>query len=255
MLKFFTLPPREINHPFILINARNPKFSYLKTHRSSVKEVIIDSGIEIFRDPNIKDYPKNWVWRLIRIYRKVEKIVPRAKIWLTCPDYCDDYHPKALWLSEKITNIERTVENVKEYALRFNQIKWLIPIQGHYKSPESVKICLDYYDDLEVTSKFDYFAIGNLCVERRSDIIYKTVRVVRKRLGKEKKIHVFGLKLSCVKDVQNLIDSFDTMAWTRPATSKLPNWSCKTKDERIRFFIEWKKSFIKKIIPSLKEWC
>ena len=114
-MKFFTLPPKEIKHPFILINARNPKFSYLKAHTNIVSEVIIDSGIEIFRDPNVKDYPRNWIWRLIKIYRKVEKIVSSAEIWLTCPDYCDDYHPKSLWINNKITNIERTVNNVKNF--------------------------------------------------------------------------------------------------------------------------------------------
>jgi len=247
-IKFFTLPP--IPFPYILINARNPNFSYIKKNRKAIKEVIIDSGIEIFRDPKVFDYPKNWIKHLIWVYKRV-KFWINGKVWLTCPDYCDDYNPKALWISDEITNIERTVENVKKYALRIKDVNWLIPIQGHNKNPESVKICLDYYEDLGIIEKFGYFAIGNLCVEHRSDIIYKTVKIVRRRLGKDKKIHVFGLKLSCVKDVQNLIDSFDTMAWTRPVNSKLGNWSCKTNEERVKFFEEWLKSFNKKLSPSV----
>jgi hypothetical protein len=253
-MKFFTLPPKEIGYPFVIVNARNPNYSYFKKNKDNVEEVIIDSGIEIFRDPNVKDYPDGWVWKLIEVYRKVEKIIPRARIWLVCPDYCDDYNPKALWVDEKTTNIERTVENVKKYALRFNKINWLISIQGHNKDPNSVKTCLNYYKDLGILEKFEYFAIGNLCVEKNSDTIYKTVKIVRKMLGNDKRIHVFGLKLNCVKDVQNLIDSFDTMAWTRPVSRKLGSWSCKTKDERLKFFETWLKTFKKKLNPPLKRY-
>jgi len=254
MIKFFTLPPNEIEYPYIFINARKPVYSYFKKWRDNVEEVIIDTGIEMFRNPNIKDYPKDWITRLIKVYRKVKRIILKAQVWLVCPDYCDDYNPKSLWINNEITNIERTIENVKKYALQISSINWLISIQGHNKKPDSVKICLDYYKKLGVLDEFNYFAIGNLCVERKSDIIYKTAKNVRNILGKDKKIHIFGLKLSCVKDVQNLIDSFDTMAWTRPIDKKLGNWSYKTKEERISYFLAWYNSFKKKLMLPLDKW-
>jgi hypothetical protein len=73
-------------------------------------------------------------------------------------------------------------------------------------------------------------------------------------LGDDKKIHVFGLKLHSLKYVQNLIDSFDTMAWTRPINKKLGCWSCKTKEERSKFFEAWFETFKKKLHPPLKRY-
>ncbi|MCD6411524.1 MAG: hypothetical protein J7L20_03755 [Thermoplasmata archaeon] len=231
IIKFFTLPPYRISWPYVLINARNYEggLRYIRKHKNAVKAVIIDSGIEIFRNPRIKDYPKDWVYRLLMIYKMVKKEVPHAEVRLTCPDYCDDYHPKSLWLSEEITNIERTVENVRKYYFKYDWVNWLIVVQGHYKKPESVKRCLDLYEELGVLEKHDYFAIGNLCVERSDRIVLKTARIVRRRLRKDKKIHVFGMKLGCVRKLQGLINSFDTMAWTRPVSKKKLGvcWSCK----------------------------
>jgi hypothetical protein len=61
MIKFFTTPPKP--YPYILINAKNPDFSYL----NSASEVIIDSGVEMFRDPSVKDYPEDWERRLVNL--------------------------------------------------------------------------------------------------------------------------------------------------------------------------------------------
>jgi hypothetical protein len=49
-----------------------------------------------------------------------------------------------------------------------------------------------------------------------------------------------ALRLNALKKVYWLIDSFDTTAWTRPVDRTLKaNYSCKTKEERIRFFERW----------------
>jgi hypothetical protein len=241
MVKFFTTPPKP--YPYILINAYKPKFSFLKY----AKEVIIDSGIEIFRNPNIKDYPKNHIYKIIRIYSKVKRIVNPKNIYVICMDYCDDYNPKALWINEEITNIERTVENVEKYTERFKWINWIPVIQGWYKKPESVLRCIKLYREKGIIDKFDYFAIGNLSIENDVEILYKTVNIVRKELP-DKKLHVFSLKLNALKKVFGLIDSFDSMAWTRPVDSTVVSGkrhSCKTNEERIKFFDRWLYKFNK----------
>ncbi|RSN78301.1 hypothetical protein, partial [Candidatus Methanodesulfokora washburnensis] len=79
-VKLFTSPPRP--YPYILINVMHPKFSLLKY----AEEVIIDSGIEIFRDPNVKEYPKNHISRLLRVYAKVRQRVHNKPVYVTVQD-------------------------------------------------------------------------------------------------------------------------------------------------------------------------
>jgi hypothetical protein len=207
MVKFFTTPTRP--YPYILINVRNPDFRFL--HYAS--EIIIDSGVEMFRDPSVKDYPKGWEGRLIDLYYKV-KTLTKATVWATAPDYPDDYHHKNLWISESYTNIERTLDNVLYYTTKYPNVNWLIPIQGHYKKPESIIKSIMLYKEHGILDKYNYYAVANLCVEPSTDIIYKTVKIARSMLP-DKKLHIFGLKLSSLKKVAGLIDSFDTVAFPK----------------------------------------
>jgi len=235
----YTLPPRV--YPYVLINANHPEngLSYVRKFRKHIKSVIIDSGIEIFRDSKIKDYPKNWIYRIIMLHNRVRRFLQDAEVLATCPDYCDDYHPKSLWINDEVTNIERTYQNIIDYTEKFKYVNWLISIQGWNKQPKSVLRSIKLYRESGILEDFDNFAIGNLCVELNERIIRETISIVRKELP-DKKLHVFGLKLKVFPTVKSLIDSFDSMAWTRPVNSRLnANWSCKTKEERIRFFDEW----------------
>ena len=235
---FYTLPPSNVNWSYVLINANNPVLGYIRRHGHAIKSVIIDSGIEIFRNPATKDYPKGHIYEIIKLYNRVRRILPNAEVYATVPDYCDDYHPGNLWISREITNIERTFQNVVEYTEKFDYVNWLIPIQGWNKQPKSIERCIKLYQGYGILSEFNYFAIGNLCVEPDIKIIYATCHFARKLLPK-KKLHVFGLRLRALKLVKSFIDSFDSMAWTRPVSSSLGNWSCKNLEERKRFFYAW----------------
>jgi len=54
-------------------------------------------------------------------------------------------------------------------------------------------------------------------------------------------------KLRAVPLVFSYIDSFDSLAWTRPVDksvmvkgeTRYVGWSCKTSEERFRFFMAW----------------
>jgi hypothetical protein len=235
-LEFYTLPP--IPYPFILINARNPQINYVLQFKPVVQKIILDSGIEIFRNPNIKDYPPNHLEKIVILYRKLRRLFPKAEIRATVPDYCDDYHPKNLWLSEEVTNIERTVQNIIHATETYPDINWLIPIQGWNHQPSSIERCIKQLNDYDLNN-YNYYAIGNLCVYFNAKIIHETAKIARKLLP-EKKLHIFGLKLKAIPLVYPFIDSFDSMAWTRPVDSSLSaNWSCKTTRERIQFFKAW----------------
>jgi hypothetical protein len=235
MIKFFTTPPKP--YPYILINVRNPDFRFLYY----AKEVIIDSGVEMFRDPSVKDYPEDWERRLVNLYYKV-KTLTKATVWVTVPDYPDDYHHKALWLNENYTNIERTLDNVLYYTAKYPNVNWLIPIQGHNKKPDSIVRSITLYREYGIIDKFSYYAVANLCVEPIVEIIYRTVKLAREKLP-DKKLHVFGLKLNALKHIITMIDSFDSIAWTRPVNNRVVNYgkrhSAKSMQERIRFFEEW----------------
>ena len=228
---FYTLPP--VPWPWILINAHKPRLGYLRKHWKEIRSVIIDSGVELFRDPNVKEYPNGWWDRLISIYREAKAWV--RDVWVTVPDYPDDYHPGSLWLDGK-TNIERTVENILTALDKFPEVNWLIPLQGHNKRPHSLIKSINYLRDFGVIERREYFAIANLCVEPKTDIIVKSVGLVRQELP-SKKLHVFGIKLNALRKIGHLIDSFDSFAWTRPVWGK--GHSAKTIEERRKYFREW----------------
>jgi len=243
LVHVFTLPPSTCVHPYVLINANHPEqgLSYIRKYANKVREVIIDSGIEIFRDPNVKDYPRGHIWKIVKLHNYIRRLLPNAEVYATVPDYCDDYHPGSLWLSETVTNIERTVNNIVKYTSKLSYVNWLIPIQGWNKQPESVLRSIRMLETCGIIDKYGYFAVGNLCVEPNINIIYQTIRLIRKHLP-NKRIHVFGLKLNALKKVKAFIDSFDSTAWTRPVNSRLnANWSCKNKYERELFFHTWMK--------------
>jgi len=239
-VRFYTLPP--IPYPYILFNANNPKISIPFKFKEKVESIILDSGIEIFRDSAVKDYPSNHIWKIVHLYNKLKRLFPRAEIWATIPDYCDDYHPQNLWLDKEHTNIERTVENIKKWTKKLDYVNWLIPIQGWNKQPKSIERSIALLEKYGITEEFDYFALGNLCVEPDVKIVFETARLARKLLP-DKKLHIFGLKLRAVPLIQSYVDSFDNMVWTRPVNSSVKkrfgSWSCKTAEERKAYFKAW----------------
>jgi hypothetical protein len=224
------------------VNANRPDLRYLR----HAEEVWIDSGVEVFRDPSVKDYPKGHLERLVGLYARIRARLGPKPIYVTAPDYCDDYCPRSLWLSEEVTNIERTVESAVRCIERYPWVPWVPVIQGWCRQPESVLRCIELYRERGILDKFDYFAVGNLCVEPDADLILKTVKLVRRELP-DRRLHVFGLKLSALPKVIHLIDSFDSLAWAMavcrslkyPSNERMP----KTRRDRRLFFDAWLKSF------------
>jgi hypothetical protein len=243
---FFTYPPRP--YPYVLINANRPQFSMLKY----AKKVIIDSGVEIFRDRNVKDYPKDHMNKILRIYFYVKRNY-NVDVHVVCPDYPDDYHPKSLWINDEYTNIERTIDNVVKCLEKYPYVNWIIVIQGHNKDPSSVYRSIKLYDELGILRERDYFAVGNLCVENNTKIIYETVRNVYKTLS-DKKIHVFGLKLNALRKVMTMIYSFDSFAWSMAVDTSLKKtfkdnlkggYQANNQLQRIKFFEKWLEKYYK----------
>ena len=74
MVKFFTLPPDKIPYPYILVNANRPNVRYIWLNKDFIEMVIIDSGVEMFRNPSVKDYPPRWFDRIAELYKRIKKI-------------------------------------------------------------------------------------------------------------------------------------------------------------------------------------
>ena len=85
---------------------------------------------------------------LLQLYNKARSLgIP--EVYVTIPDYPDDYHPGNLWEHEIRTNIERTLENIADTLNDYPDVNWLIPIQGHNEEPESILYTMDCLKELK----------------------------------------------------------------------------------------------------------
>lgn len=222
MLKFFTLPPINVHWPYILVNANRPEngirylrhlpdFVWYYNVKDYIKEVLIDAGVEVFRY-GITEYPEGWkrrIEKIVDLYYEL-KSFPIGTVWVVCPDYPSDYE-----MLPEYPNIEKTVRNVLYCIDNYPEVPWVIPVQGKREKPDSILDCIKYYEEFGITKRYDYFAIANLCVSRSNATIVNTIRIARDRL-RNKKLHAFGLKMQGLAKVWRMINSADTMAWSRP---------------------------------------
>jgi len=240
---FFTMPPRQVPYPYILINTWSPNLGYISRFRKQIKFVIVDSGVSIFKR-GFKEYPdgaKVQIKRQIILYEKIKRYrIPN--ILITIPDYPDDYIPRSLWLSDTITNIERTHNNIIMAVDNYPELPWLIPVQGHYKSPRSILRAIDLLRESGILKRYKYYGIANLCEEEDVNIIRQTLAIAAREL-KGKWIHSFGVTLDSLRQIAGYIDSFDSTAWTKPHSRKLTpedvNYSAKSDFQRLLFFFSW----------------
>ena len=248
---FYTLPPPGIPWPFVLVNANRPGpgLGYLARHAGVVESVIIDSGVEVFRDPGVREYPggpRRWLdERLVPLYRRVRGLVPGARVYVVANDYPDDYYPGSLWEDWQRTNIERTLDNIVYALERYPDIDWVIPVQGHYEDPGSIVLSLEWLEAVGALEwamgRTRYLALANLCVSKKCSTIEATVRRARSWLDahgyRALRLHVFGPAVNCVRRVARLIHSWDSVAWTRPrAPGGSSSWSAA---ERAYLFLTW----------------
>jgi len=213
-MRFYTLPPRHIEWPYLLVNMRIWK----ELWRRKFKHAILDSGVEVFKhNPHLKDYPKSFLFR----YAQRAEIVSRrfeGKVWVTIPDYPDDLNPGQFG-----DNVEKTLQNVEEF-ISIDGVDWLPVIQARYLDVFS------FYESCHRLRKLvgDYprVAIGTVCKTRRHKFIVECCKVARKFFPKSW-IHAFGLTLDVLPKVAGLIDSFDSLACYFPRLS-FKEWSAKT---------------------------
>lgn len=121
-MRFYTLPPRTVEWPYLLVNMRIWK----ELWRRKFKHAILDSGVEVFKTrPHLKDYPKSLLFR----YAQRAEIVSKrfeGRVWVTIPDYPDDITPGRFG-----DNVDKTLKNIEEF-ITIDGVEWLPVIQCRY---------------------------------------------------------------------------------------------------------------------------
>jgi hypothetical protein len=113
--------------------------------------------------------------------------------------------------------IRRTVElGVETVALAEDMgvLGKVVPVLQGYDDPSQWLECLDQYREHGVTpQKFKYWGLGSLCMARSTRLVESVVKAVKRALGKNTRIHVFGISMNSLRRVYELLGSYDTSAW------------------------------------------
>jgi hypothetical protein len=122
--------------------------------------------------------------------------------------------PRGLSIKE---GIKRTVEHGVEVVSAAEQLGVLhrvVPVLQGFDDPSQWLESLDLYKQHGVTpQRFGYWGVGSLCMARSPKFVESVVREVRRVLGGNVRMHVFGISMNSLRRVFSLIDSYDTSAW------------------------------------------
>jgi hypothetical protein len=173
------------------------------------KHAILDSGVEIFLKKHIDDYPENVLWN-VRQKSEILSHKYKGKIWVTIPDYPDDFNPGQFG-----DNITKTLENIEKF-ITIDGVDWLPVIQCRYLN------ILSFYESCDKTRKlignYPQIAIGTVCKTRKHWFITECYKIAR-RFFPNSWIHAFGLTLDALPKISNYINSFDNLACYYPRKS------------------------------------
>jgi hypothetical protein len=122
--------------------------------------------------------------------------------------------PRGLGVGE---GIKRTVElgvEVASYAENMGALDRVVPVLQGYNNPSQWLECLDLYKQHGITPRrFRLWGVGSLCMVRGHRLVKDVVTAIKRALGDNSKIHVFGISMDSLRKVYSLIESYDTSAW------------------------------------------
>ncbi|MEM2363746.1 MAG: hypothetical protein QXQ20_08655 [Candidatus Nezhaarchaeales archaeon] len=212
-------PP--VKYPYAFTNINNYRWFIKNSNRFELG--LLDCGVEIFWHQT--EYPEGF----LSMYKAVAKNLTQIfgeRLWITIPDYCDDY-------KHVPNNVEKTLRNIKDF-ISINDVNWLPVVQSRYLD------IFSYFESLEKTKEIigdDYprVAIGTVCKTRNIRFIVECCKATR-NVFRKSWIHAFGLTLHALPKVKKFINSFDSSAYTFP---RQRGHSCKNMRERIQYFNEF----------------
>jgi len=223
LVRFYTLPPNGVNHEFICVNPKSVKQLY----KRQFSHAICDSGVHYFySNPFAIDYPPGYLEEYMKLSRELFSLFGE-RISIVIPDYPDDYYP-----GQFRDNVKKTLRNIKIFR-EAEDLPWVPTIQAKFKDIKTFELCCREISEID---DFETVAIGTVCKVRNVNFIIKCCKMARKYFPNSW-IHAFGPPLNAIPYIKYYIDSFDSTAWTFPR--KANNSSCKTAEERRRYFSEY----------------
>ena len=218
--RFYTYPPSGREWDYILFNPSNMK----TMSKLNFKHAILDSGVLIFHDPKVKDYPRDFNERWKKEAREVSDKYGE-QVWITIPDLPDDYNPGQFG-----DNVKKTIDNIEEFV-NVDRVNWLISLQARFLNIFTFAYAIQSVREL--LGDYPRIAIGTVCKTNKISFIENSIKLARRHFP-HSHIHAFGLTLKALPKVKMELNSFDSLAYTFPRTSG--RGSCKTLAERQQYF-------------------
>lgn len=222
MKRFYTLPPLEIEYPYILANIKDVK----EIEKRKPEHSIIDCGIYDLLKPPFRHSDER-----IALWKRME-----APGWKVVPDCPSLQYEHGVDLGYRNTDYSK--ELLKQLYDQ-NDLSHLPVIQfeiikGSNSYKQSIKRYIQWFK--RKYGQPQNIGVGSVCKAGSKEMVVWVMKHVREQFPKSW-VHAFGLKLNHYHAVYRLIDSFDSMAWTFPRGRG--RGSCKNKQERIKYFAEY----------------
>lgn len=210
--RFYTYPPVECEHPWILRKIGNKPLP--------CQHEIVDIGIyDLLKSPDGGHSEKKLkAWKNLKT--DGWKVVP------DCPDLEGEFRIEVI-----CDNTAYSWELLQEH---FNpkDDSHLPVIQSHYEDLTSFK---QYITDFKREyGEHDKIAIGSICKADNNSLAVKMLKIARREFP-HTWIHAFGLRFKQFRKVRQIINSFDSTGWTRDIEESGKS-SAKNKLERIHYF-------------------
>ena len=197
-MRFYTLPPNGCEWNYLLVNPR----TYKELFKRKFEHAILDSGVEIFKNKNLTEYPKSFLRKWKYQAQHLTEIFG-DKLWVTIPDYPDDL---AHQFGHK--NVEKTLRNVEEF-ITIDGVNWIVPLQSQYLNTFSFMESCQKTKEI-VGANYPRIAIGTVCKTNKLKFIEFCCKIARKTFPNSW-IHAFGMTLKALPKVYKYINSWDSL--------------------------------------------
>jgi len=247
--RFYVHPAslQRLRYPYLIFNmAEERRLGRERWFRENwFRHAILDCGVEtFFFVRRMRDYPRHFLelykYRALLATNKFG----RERVWVTIPDYPDDYEQRLTWEKGK-DNVDKTLENIERFS-SVDGVEWIYPVQSRYldraRFVESCRLVKEYNPRI--------IGIGTVCKTRDVKFIHFCVRKAREIFGRHVWIHAFGPTLRALPYIHCYLDSFDSSA-----QFYLGGRMVRNRVEREKAFLAWLAK-VKAIVdrPVLDHW-
>ena len=209
-VRLYTLPPRTVKWPFLLVHTDN----YRELYYRQFDHVIIDIQVHRFR--KLGDYPSDFIRRYMKLCLKLAEVF-KDKLCVVAPDlpWDPDYFHGVRY-SDNIRKTYRYHAIFRSIEPRLRQYGTeIMYVLQHRQTIDSLRKAASLLTDV-VHREPEKIGIGGLCVERSPKKELMFIREAR-RLFPNAWLHGFGIHLGVIKYISQAceINSFDSQSWER----------------------------------------